>query len=112
MKNKFLALAKVSVLFGIIYALSFPYHAFAEERYICATVSKILETESEDCMYFIVKGNFVLEENEEKQLSICLDDGNDAAKDSALANKSFEQQKEIYILIDGSSVRKIQSKCR
>lgn len=62
-------------------------------------------------MYFIVKGDFVLEDDEKKQLSICMDDGNDAAKDSVLANSSFEQQKEIYILIDGGSVRKIQSKC-
>ncbi|WP_146108682.1 hypothetical protein [Chromatium okenii] len=108
MRTAFYSIVKISWLCGIIYAMTFTSHAFAKERYVCATVSKILETESEDCMYFIVKGKTV----DGKNLSICIDDdGNDFSKDSQLALYSFEKNKKIYILIDGDSVRKIKKKC-
>lgn len=111
MEINFLNIAKTFLVFGVISTFAFSFQAFAEERYICATVAKILETESEDCLYFIVKGDFTLKGNKEKRLSVCIDSGNDAGRDSELVYKSFEQKKTIYILIDGSSVRKIQNKC-
>lgn len=112
MKNHFSSLAKLSILFATLYAVAFPASVSAEETSICATVSKILETESEDCLYFVVKGDFSPGGKKEKELSICFDDGNDAASDVKLANQSFEQQKEILLLIDDTSVRSIQSNCR
>jgi hypothetical protein len=111
MRNKLFGMARTLALSSAILSFAMPYQACAEERYICATVSEILDIQSEDCLYFVVKGDFVLEGNKDNELSICLDNGNDAARDSALVNKSFEKKKKIHILIDGSSVRKIQSDC-
>lgn len=101
----------MSVLFATVYTVAFPLSVSAEETSICATVSEILETESEDCVYFIVKGDFSPDGQQGKELSICFDDGNDAANDFKLANQSFEKKENVYLLVDGSSVKKIQSKC-
>ncbi|NEX16818.1 MAG: hypothetical protein C1943_09355 [Halochromatium sp.] len=93
------------------YHLNGQTSVYAEEAYICATVSEILETESEDCMYFIAKGDFEPDGKQGRELSICLDNDNDVQQDASLAIDSYEQQKEVYILVDEDSVRRIESSC-
>lgn len=82
---------------------------YAEETYHRVTVSEILETESEDCLYFLAKGDFEPDGKQGRELSICIDDGNDAQRDASLARDSYEKQKEVYILVDGASVRRIDT---
>lgn len=58
MEINFLNIAKTFLVFGVISTFAFSFQAFAEERYICATVAKIPETESEDCLYFYSEREF------------------------------------------------------
>ncbi len=111
MRNNMLDIARIFALSGAVLSSAIPLYALAEEKYICATVSEILETESEDCLYFVVKGDFVLKDNSENELSICLDNGTDTKKNIELVDMSFEKKKKIYILVDGDSVREIKSSC-
>ncbi len=101
----------LTALFGTIYFAPIPAYSMNDDMYVCATVSEILETESEDCMYFLAKGDFFAEGIQEKQLRICIDDGNDANRDSTLAVESFEQQTEVFIVYNEGNVRKMQAKC-
>ena len=111
MKVRISEFVTFSALSCTICLAPFPAHSFNDDMYVCATVTEIFETESEDCMYFSAKGNFLAEGAKEKELAICLDDDNDAANDSTLAVESLEQQIQVFIVFDGSSVRRIQRTC-
>lgn len=87
--------------------------AMAEEaQYICATVEEFLEP-SEDCAYFRVSGDFVLEDNPDKTLGYYMFDGDESQRDRdmALLDASLNKKQPIYMLVGSGFVEKIKAKC-
>lgn len=85
--------------------------AQAEPVTLCATVSEFIQTESEDCVYFWVTPQSDQGTAQDQEVSICIDDGTDAAGDLELAVESEDRNIPVSILIDESSVRKIERGC-
>ncbi len=119
MGNNLFGIARTLALFSAVLSFAMPSQAFAEERYICATVSEYLDP-GEECSYFKVKGDFVLKGNKDKVLQYCIMDGDQDEKktvrETKLIDESFKKKKKIYFLIDGEGegvnlVNKVESKC-
>ncbi len=115
---KFPNTVKVSILLITICAMTYTNHTFAAGKYVCATVSEFVETESEDCVYFkiLIKGK------KKKNLARrCVDDlYSNSEKGTAryleIVRQSLEQKKNIYFLINDSDspidILKVENKCR
>ena len=98
----------------IVSTTAYAPSAMAEdEQYICATVEEFLEP-SEDCAYFRVSGDFVLEDNPDKTLGYYMFDGDEKKRDRDmdLIDMSLNKKKPIYLLVDGGFVEKVEAKCR
>jgi hypothetical protein len=77
------------------------------------TVEEFLEP-SEDCAYFRVSGDFVLEDNPDKTLGYYMFDGDESQRDRdiALLDTSFEKKQPVYMLVGSGFVEKVEAKCR
>ncbi|MEI2808551.1 MAG: hypothetical protein V9G18_22180 [Albidovulum sp.] len=114
MINNVSGFLKISTLFVTGCSLIYPNYTIAKGRYICATVTKMLEP-SDDAAYFKVSGNFTLKDNKEKILGYYMwGDEKKRNKDTALIDSSLKKMTKIYILIDDSEsmVEGVESKCR
>jgi hypothetical protein len=99
---------KLSYLLMASCIAAISFNVYAEEAYILATVSKILETESEDCVYFVAKSDFGSEGKQSKQFDICIFDGPDVQTKVSRVVDAYEQKNALYILAEGSSVKRIE----
>lgn len=104
MRNNVSSFAKISALLVVTgCSIAYSHYAFAEGRYICGTVSKILEP-SDDAFYFKVAGNFTIKGNKEKILGIYMwDDKEKSEKEIAMVESSYKKKAKIYILIDDNN---------
>lgn len=114
MINNIFNLLKISTLFSIGCLLIYPPCTMANGRYVCATVTKMLEP-SDDAAYFKVSGDFILKDNKKKILGYYMW-GNEkqTAKDIAMIDSSLKKKTKIYIFIDDSErmVERVERKCR
>ena len=85
-----------------------------EEQHICATVEEFLEP-SDDCAYFRVSGDFMLEDNPDKTLGYYMYNADEekTMRDIKLLESSLENKREVYIQLseDDGYVENVEVKC-